>query len=369
MLGWCTRTGALPRGSVASDLIRSALVGAGNIARAHLGVLRSLPGVECVAVCDRSPVMAESAQEAFGVASWFTNFEEMLREVRPDVVHVTTPPASHFQLARAVLESGAHVIVEKPVATRTAELDQLVALARAQHRMLIEDQNYLFNSTFRKLVRRLAEGELGELLHVDVVLDLGLLGPGSRYTEPAAMNPFAALRGGVVADFITHLCSLAVALVGPHRRAHALWNKRDSSTPLSSDDFHAVVDAERGTAALHFSARAQPDAFYVVAHGTRMRAIAGLFEPLFACEPLRSGPRPLQPLQNGFALARAHAGGAIGGLWRKLAGRPAALEGLKELLRRTYDAIRHDAPPPLSLDYLLAAHRLEEALLEQEMRP
>ena len=350
-------------------MIRSALVGAGNIARAHLGVLRGLPGVECVAVCDRSPAMAESAAEAFGVAAWFTDFERMLREVRPGVVHVTTPPASHFVLARTALEHGAHVFVEKPITTRAAELDELVALARSRGRMLVEDQNYLFNGTLRELLRRIDSGELGELVHVDVVLELGVLGPGSRYTEPAAANPFAALRGGVVADFITHLCSLAVRLVGPHRRALALWSKRDPSTPLSSDELLALVDAERGTAALYFSARAQPDAFHVVVHGTRMRVVAGLFEPLFARERLYSGPRPLLPVRNGIALARAHARAAIGGLWLKLAGRPAALEGLGELLRRTYDAILQDAPPPLSLDHLVAVHRLEEELLDQEARP
>jgi predicted dehydrogenase len=359
-------SGAPAHGSGASALIRSALVGAGNIARAHLSALRSLPDVECVAICDRAPVMAESMAEAFGAAGWFTDFERMLREVRPDVVHVTTPPASHFALARAALESGAHVLVEKPITTRAAELDELVALARTRDRMLVENQNYLFNGTLRELVRRLEGGALGELVHVDVVLGLGVLGPGSRYAEPAAANPFAALRGGLVADFITHLCSLAVGLVGPHRRAHALWSKRNPSTPLSSDELLALIDAERGTAVLHFSARAQPDTFHVIAHGTRMRVVAGLFEPLFASERLRSGPRPLLPVRNGFALARAHARAAIGGLWRKLAGRPAAFEGLGELVRRTYDAIRDNSPPPLSLDHLVAVRRLEEELLEQE---
>jgi len=312
--------------------------------------------------------MAESTAEAFGVPSWFTDFERMLREAKPDVVHVTTPPASHFVLAHAALESGAHVFVEKPITTRAAELDVLGALARSRGRMLVENQNYLFNRTFRELVRRLELGELGELVHVDVVLNLDALGSGSRYTEPAATNPFAALRGGLVADFITHLCSLAVRLVGPHRRAHALWRKRDSSTPLSSDELHALVDAERGTAALHFSASAQPDTFHVVAHGTRMRMVAGLFEPLVASERLHSGPRPLLPVRNGMVLAQAHARAAIGGLWLKLAGRPMALEGLAELVRRTYVAIRQESPPPISLGHLLAVHQLEETLLEQEVR-
>jgi predicted dehydrogenase len=314
-------------------------------------------------------VMAESAAEAFGAAAWFTDFDRMLRDARPSVVHVTTPASSHYALARAALESGAHVFVEKPITTSAAELAELVALARKRNRMLVEDQNYLFNGTVRELLQSLERGELGELIHVDVMLDLAILGPGSRYAERAAANPFAALRGGAIADFITHLCSLAVGLVGRHRRVRALWGKSDASTALSSDYFRALVEAERGTAALHFSACAQPDGFQVVAHGTRMRVVAGLFEPLLGRERMRSGPRPLLPLANGLALARAHARAAVAGLWNKLAGRSTALEGLAEIVRRTYEAIRLDLPPPLSLDHLVAVRELEEDILAQEARP
>jgi predicted dehydrogenase len=349
-------------------VIRAALVGAGNIARAHLAALRGLPGVECAAVCDRSAAMAESTAEAFGVAAWFTDFSRLLGEAHPDVVHVTTPPESHHALARAALEAGAHVIVEKPVTTRAAELDELIALAHERNRTLVENQNYLFNGTMRRLRHLLEAGELGELVHVDVQLALDALGPASRYAEPAATNPVARLRGGLVADFITHLCSIAVALAGPHRRACSLWARRDRSTALSSDEMLALLECERATVFLHFSARAQPDAFHVVAHGTRRRATAGLFEPLFASERLRAGPRPLQPVANGFALARAQAGAALGGLWRKLGGRPAALEGLTELVRSTYDAIGRGLPPPLAPAQVVAVRRLEEALLEQEGR-
>jgi hypothetical protein len=127
-----------------------------------------------------------------------------------------------------------------------------------------------------------------------------------------------------------------------------------------------VLEAERGTATLNFSARAQPDTFHVVAHGTRMRVVVGLFDPLFAVARLHSGPRPLIPVRNGLASAQAHARGAFGGIWRKLAGRPTSVEGIGELLRQTYGAIRDGSPPPLSVEHLDAVRRLEEELLEQE---
>ena len=119
--------------------MRAAVIGAGFIARQHLACLRALPGVQTVGVCDLSPSLAESAAERFGIAEWYTNHRRMLDEARPDVVHIATPPGSHYALAIDSLEAGAHVIVEKPATVRYEELTHLIELARRKGRMLLED--------------------------------------------------------------------------------------------------------------------------------------------------------------------------------------------------------------------------------------
>ena len=107
--------------------MKAALIGTGQIAQQHLACLRSLPGVTLAGVCDLSRALAESAAERYGIAAWFTDHRAMLEEVRPDVVHITTPPSSHFSLAMDALAAGAHVIVEKPLATAH---DQVAVLLR-----------------------------------------------------------------------------------------------------------------------------------------------------------------------------------------------------------------------------------------------
>src|SRR5262249_40330693 len=94
-------------------LVKAALIGAGQIARQHLACLQTLPGVELAAICDLSPATAEAAAERYGVKAWFTDHRSMLEKVRPEVVHITTPPTSHFALALDSFGAGAHVIVEK----------------------------------------------------------------------------------------------------------------------------------------------------------------------------------------------------------------------------------------------------------------
>jgi predicted dehydrogenase len=290
----------------------------------------------------------------------------MLAQVRPDVVHVTTPPGSHFALAKAALDAGAHVIVEKPATVTHLDLLDLADRARAKGRALIEDYNYVYNSATRKILDLIDSGAFGAVVHVEALITLDILGEGSPFADPNTPHPCLALPGGAIADFLTHLASLAHAFVGPHRAAFPVWSKRDSSL-LPFDEFRAVVDAERGTAALGFSGRAQPDAFWLRVYGTKMQAVANLFETRLTVDHLRGGPKPLRPLWNCLAEARAVRRSAFGSLARKLSGGPGAYEGLWELLARTYRALQSSDEPPVTSRQVVEVNALVEALRPSRM--
>jgi len=341
---------------VSAAPLKAALIGAGQIARQHLSCLRQLPGVELAAVCDLSPAVAECAAERYGVRSWFTDHAAMLREVRPDVVHVTTPPTSHYRLALDALQQGAHVVVEKPATTTLDEIEGLARRAGDAGRALVEDYNYLFNRAPREILRRIETGEFGAVVHVDVLICLGILGP-EGFADPNSPHPCLSLAGGAIADFLPHLASLAHLFVGPHRRANAIWTKRAQSI-LPYDEFRAVVEAERGTATLGFSAHSQPDAFWLRVFGERMQATANLFEARVTFNRVRSGPKPLQPLLNGLKEAREIRRAAAGTLWGKFRGGPGAYEGLFELIGRSYRALADGSTPPISVRQVLEVNRL-----------
>jgi len=347
--------------------VRAALIGAGQIARQHLACLRETPGIEVAAVCDLSPSVAESAAERFQVPSWFTDYRAMLDSIRPDVVHVTTPPSSHLKLAVDALERGAHVIVEKPATATLDELETLVGLACERRRALVEDYNYIFNRGPQEILRRIETGEFGPVVHVEVLICLDILGPGG-FADPNVQHPCLRLEGGAIADFLPHLASLAHAFVGAHRRASAVWVKR-KATILPYDEFHAVVEAERGTATLGFSASTQPDGFWLRVYGERMQAVANLFETRLTFNRLRGGPKPLQPLMNGLEEARFVRREAIGTLLGKFGSGAGAYEGLWELLRRTYRALDAGTPLPVPPQQVLEVNRLVADLKPKEGGP
>ncbi len=340
--------------------LKAALIGAGQIARQHLSCLRQLPGVELAAVCDLSPAVAECAAERYGVRSWFTDHARMLREVRPDVVHVTTPPTSHHRLALDSLQAGAHVLVEKPATPTFEELETLVRRAGEVGRALIEDYNYLFNRAPREILRRIESGEFGAVVHVEVLICLDILGP-EGFADPNSPHPCLSLAGGAIADFLPHLASLAHLFVGPHRRAEAAWTKRRASV-LPYDEFHALVEAERGTATLGFSSSSQPDGFWLRVYGERMQAAANLFETRVTFDRLRSGPKPLRPFLNGLEEGKAIRRASLQTLLRKFRGGPGAYEGLFELVGRTYRALAEGSALPVSAQQVHEVNRLVSSL-------
>src|SRR3954470_13995264 len=94
--------------------LSAAVIGIGAVAKQHLACLAQLDRARLVGVCDLSPAVAESAAERFGVPGHYAAHRELLAELSPDVVHVTTPAVAHFAIAMDALAAGAHVIVEKP---------------------------------------------------------------------------------------------------------------------------------------------------------------------------------------------------------------------------------------------------------------
>jgi len=92
-------------------MLRIAIVGCGKIADQHVQAIQRIAGSRVVAVCDREPLMARQLAERFGIEGCFADLGELLRIARPDVVHITTPPQSHHDLAIQCLESGSHVSI------------------------------------------------------------------------------------------------------------------------------------------------------------------------------------------------------------------------------------------------------------------
>jgi predicted dehydrogenase len=134
---------------------------------AHLPSLTTYPSAEVVALADPSSERLAQAVEHFGLSesstAQFTDHTRMLDEVRPDGVVLATPHGTHFALARAVLERGIGLMLEKPMVLHAAEARELVRLAERTGAPLVIGYPYHFIEQHRLLRRRIVDGDLGRL--------------------------------------------------------------------------------------------------------------------------------------------------------------------------------------------------------------
>jgi predicted dehydrogenase len=142
-------------------MIRVAIIGCGKMADQHAVQIQRIAGTEIVAVCDSEPLMARQMSERYNIERYFTDAHEMLAVVKIDVVHITTPPSSHFQLGKLCLEAGCNVYVEKPFTINTSEAAALIKLANQTGLKVIAGHNAQFTHVMVRMRELVKSGYLG----------------------------------------------------------------------------------------------------------------------------------------------------------------------------------------------------------------
>jgi predicted dehydrogenase len=334
-----------------------ALIGCGAIAREHLSALRTLNNVEIAAVCDLSSARAEATAERFGVGKWYLNYDEMLHQVRPNVVHVTTPPSSHFPIVKDCLSRHVNVLCEKPITVDYQQFKTLKQLAIEKKCVLVENQQLRFHSSIKHIQELIKLGKFGDLVDVQIFFALNLVAQDSPYLDRNVPHFGMSLRGGAIGDFLTHLAYLSYVFTGPVRDLHSIWIKRAKNECLPYDEFRGFVEGERVTAYLGFSGNSKINGYWVRVIGTEMQAEANLLEPpRLTVRRYRSGEPALASLFDGFTEARAVFKTTITAFWWKLAG-TSSYDGFTEMMCETYRALVTNTQP-ISLDEIDEVSRL-----------
>lgn len=142
-------------------MLRVGIIGCGKIADQHATAIQRIPGCEIVAACDHEELMAKQFSERFSVGHYFTNPRDLLEQTHPDVIHITTPPQSHFSLGQFCLEAGCHIYVEKPFTINTEEAEQLIELAKRRNLRITVGHNHQFTHAAIRMRELIQGGFLG----------------------------------------------------------------------------------------------------------------------------------------------------------------------------------------------------------------
>jgi predicted dehydrogenase len=166
-----------------------AIVGAGNISRAHLTALADSSAGKIVGLYDADASRAAQRSAEFSIGKVYPSWEELLDDPRVDVVAVLVPPDLHARFSIEALRAGKHVVSEKPMAADLSECDAMVAAARSAERRLFVVQNRIYSHAYERAQELIASGAIGTVF---LAQSNGFEGPRTVWGAPW----LADARGG-----------------------------------------------------------------------------------------------------------------------------------------------------------------------------
>ncbi len=163
------------RNELGEDVIRVGVIGYGywgpNIVRNFHGQEKS----RVVGVCDKSPKSLQRVRNAYPDMHVTSEVNELINSPDVDLIAVVTPVWTHYELAKAALENGKHVFVEKPFTATTAQAEELIELAERKNLKIMVDHTFLFTGAVKKIREFIDDGTLGKLYYYDSTrVNLGL---------------------------------------------------------------------------------------------------------------------------------------------------------------------------------------------------
>ncbi|MBC8766865.1 Gfo/Idh/MocA family oxidoreductase [Arenibacter sp. BSSL-BM3] len=170
--------------------LKTLVVGCGNMGISHARAYHQLPEFEIVGLVSRKPQSREKLSQELGGLPTYDNFDNALRESKPDVVSINTYPDTHADYVRKSLNAGAHVFVEKPLALTVEEAEDLVALAKEKNRKMVVGYILRVHPSWTKFV------EIARTLGKPLVMRMNLNQQSSGdkwYTHKQLMNSMSPI--------------------------------------------------------------------------------------------------------------------------------------------------------------------------------
>jgi len=354
-------------------MIRVGIVGCGRIADVHAEQITRIAGCEIVGVCDREELMAKQLAERFPVKAWFADLDELLETARPDVVHITTPPQSHFQLGKRCLSAGCHVYIEKPFTVSASEAEALITLAVSQQLKITVGHDDQFTHAARKMRALIGEGYLGgPPVHMESYYCYDLSDP--QYAKEVlgdAKHWVRDLPGGLMHNTISHGISRIAEFLptdSPTVIAHAFTSpflKRLNESDIQ-DELRVIIDGGNSpTAYFTFSSQMRPVLKHFRIFGPQNGIVIDHDHQTVIKLTGRKRQSYLDKFIPPYDFATQYLHNCVANIHRFLKNDFHMKSGMKFLIESFYRSILHDVALPISYREILLTARVMDSIFSQ----
>ena len=140
-----------------------AIIGIGYWGKNYLRILNSLENTNLIAVVEPNPKIKIEKD-----VRQLNDIDELLNEeLSIDAAIICTPTNTHYEIAKKLLDNGIHVLVEKPLSTKSSEAEELIQVANQNNLVILVDHTFLYNDAINFAIEKIQDGEIGSLLHIN----------------------------------------------------------------------------------------------------------------------------------------------------------------------------------------------------------
>ena len=192
------------------DKLRVGIVGCGEIAAGqHIpGFMRLKRNVVLQAVCDKNENLVRGLATKYSIPGAYCDLSQMLAKENLDIIDICTPPQTHAPLAVEAIEHGCHVLVEKPMALKTSDCDQMIDASNKHGVKLCVIHNMLFNPPFPEARKLVAEGAIGNFIGMRIFMS----DPREQMVSKKD-HWIHKLPGGLIGETVPHAVYMSLAFL------------------------------------------------------------------------------------------------------------------------------------------------------------
>jgi predicted dehydrogenase len=354
-------------------MLKVGIVGCGKIADDHASQIQRIEGCEIVGVCDREPLMARQLYERFPVKRYFGDLTELLMDARPEVVHITTPPESHFDIAKICLEAGCHVYVEKPFTLCEEEARGLIGLANERKLKVTAGHDDQFRHAARRMRSLVQSGFLGGgPVHMEsyYCYELGQSGYAGALLSDKR-HWVRRLPGKLLQNIISHgIARIAEFLTteSPQVIVHGFVSPFLKSMGESEiiDELRVIIcEEERTTAYFTFSSQMRPSLHQFRVYGAKNGLVLDQDEETLVKLRGTRFKSYAEKFVPPVIFAKQYLGNLTTNMQKFLARDFHMKSGMKYLIESFYRSIVEDTPVPIPYREIVLTARIMDAIFAQ----
>ena len=356
-------------------MIKVGIIGCGKMADQHAYQIQKILGTEIIGVCDSEPLMARQMAERFTIGKHFSSVQDMLAAVKLDVIHITTPPPSHFQLAKMCLDAGCNVYVEKPFTLNTSEAEDLIGLANQTGLKITAGHNAQFTHAMVRMRELVKNGYLGgKPVHIESHFCYEFGDPSYAKALLGDKNHWVRkLPGSLLQNIISHgISKIAEFLTGdnPTVIAHGFTSPflKSIGEDAIIDEVRVIIrDEDSTTAYFTFSSQIKPVPHQLRLYGPKNSLIVDDDHQMLIKIENKEYKSYLRYFVSPFEYAKQYVGN-FGRNFKKFLMNDFHMPNdaaLKTLIESFYNSISGNAPLPLSYKEIILTSKIMDAIFAQ----